>query len=81
MLLAVASLSVAIVAFIVYALERRAKEEPIIWEHAAKLSLFGGIVTAGVLFVSNADTKVVAETIAAIEVPSTQDMFVGTPSF
>jgi hypothetical protein len=81
MLLVVASLSVAIVAFIVYALERRAKEEPIIWEHAGKLSLFGGIVTAGILFVSNADTKVVAETIASIEMPSTQDMFVGTPSF
>jgi hypothetical protein len=81
MLLAVASLSVAIVAFIVYALERRAKEEPIIWEHAGKLSLFGGIVTAGILFVSNADTNVVAETIASIEMPSTQDMFVGTPSF
>jgi hypothetical protein len=81
MLLVVASLSVAIVAFIVYALERRAKEEPIIWEHAGKLSLFGGIVTAGILFVSNADTKAVAETIASIEMPSTQDMFVGTPSF
>jgi hypothetical protein len=81
MLLIVASLGVAIVAFIVYALERRAKDEPIVWEHAGKLSLFGGLVTAGIVFVTSADTKTVAETIAAIEIPSTQDMFVGTPSF
>ena len=81
MLLIVASLGVAIVAFIVYALERRAKDEPIIWEHATKLSLFGGLVTAGVIFASTADTKAIAETVASIEIPAAQDMFVGTPSF
>lgn len=81
MLLIVASLGVAIVAFIVYALERRAKDEPIIWEHAMKLSLFGGLVTSGIVFASTADTKVIADTVSAIEIPSAQDMFVGTPSF
>jgi len=81
MLLIVAALGVAIVAFIVYALERRAKDEPIVWEHAGKLSLFGGLVTAGIVFVTSADTGVITDTIASIEVPTTQDMFVGIPTF
>lgn len=81
MLLFVASIGVAIVAFIVYSLERRAKDEPIIWEHAGKISLFGALVTAGIVFVTTADPKVVADTIASVEIPTTQDMFVGTPSF
>lgn len=81
MMLIVASLGVAIVAFIVYALERRAKDEPIVWEHAGKLALFGGLVTAGVVFASNTDTTAITDTIASIEIPTTQDMFVGTPSF
>jgi hypothetical protein len=81
MLLIVAALGVAIVAFIVYALERRAKDEPIVWEHAGKLSLFGGLVTAGIVFVTSADTGVITDTIASIEVPATQDMFVGIPTF
>jgi hypothetical protein len=31
--------------------------------------------------VSTSDVKTVAETVASIDVPSAQDMFVGTPSF
>lgn len=81
MLLIVASFGVAIVAFIIYALERRAKGEPLVWEHATKLSLFGGLVTAGIVFASTADAKTVTETLSAVEVPVAQDMFVGTPSF
>lgn len=84
MMIIVASLAVALVSFIVYALERRSKKEPIVWEDAAKLSLFSGIITSGVVFASTADvstlteaSKLVTETASA----AAQDMFVGTPSF
>jgi hypothetical protein len=79
MMLVLVGVSVALVSFIVYALERRSKEEPIVWEHALKLALFGGIVSTGVVFAST--TEGVKETIAAVEIPNVQDMFVGTPAF
>jgi hypothetical protein len=79
MMLIVASIGVALVAFILYALERRGKNESIVWEDAFKLSLFGGLVTAGVVFASTAET--VQEVVGAVEVPNLQEMFVGTPTF
>jgi hypothetical protein len=79
MMIIVAALSVALVSFILYALERRAKSEPIVWEHALKLSLFGGIISAGVVFAATTDG--VKEAVASVDVPAVQEMFVGTPSF
>lgn len=76
-MIVVASLAVAIVVFILYALDRKAKGEPISWETAGKLSLFGGILTSGVVFASSVDN--VTEVVKSI-VPS-QDMFVGVPTF
>lgn len=83
MMIIVASLAVALVAFIVYALERRGKKEPIVWEDAAKLSLFSGIVTSGVVFATSSDIPEVIEGVKKVTeaVADTQDMFVGTPSF
>lgn len=78
-MIVVAALSVALVSFIVYALERRTKSEPIVWEDALKLSLFGGLVTAGVVFASTAEA--IKEVVESIDVPAVQEMFVGTPSF
>jgi hypothetical protein len=77
MMIVVASLAVSIVVFIIYALDRKAKGEPISWETAGKLSLFGGILTSGVVFAST--TENVTEVVKAV-VP-TQDMFVGVPTF
>lgn len=76
-MIVVASLAVSIVVFIIYALDRKAKGEPISWETAGKLSLFGGILTSGVVFAST--TENVTEVVKAV-VP-TQDMFVGVPTF
>jgi hypothetical protein len=75
--------AVALVSFIVYALERRSKKEPIVWEDAAKLSLFSGIVTSGVVFATTADVNAVSEvaTTVAETAAVAQDMFVGTPTF
>ena len=81
MMIVVASVAVAMVAFIIYALDRKAKSEPISWETAGKLSLFGGLLTPGVVFATTAEgvsevAKTVTETVS-----SAQDMFVGQPTF
>jgi hypothetical protein len=76
MILAIVAISVALVSFIVYALERRSKQQPIVWGDALKLSLFGGLVSTGVVFASTADVSAVVEAM-----PAVTDMFVGTPSF
>ena len=81
MMIVVTSLAVAMVTFILYALDRKAKSEPISWETAGKLSLFGGLITSGVVFATTAEgvtevAKKVAETVT-----SAQDMFVGQPTF
>ena len=79
MIIAIAAISVALVCFIVYALERRSKGEPIDWTDAGKLSLFGGIISAGVVFATTTD--VVTDAVKTMDIPSAQDMFVGKPSF
>jgi hypothetical protein len=79
MMIVIASVAVSLVAFILYALERRSKQEPIVWEDALKLSVFGGLLSAGVVFAATAET--VQEVAGAVDVPSIQEMFVGTPTF
>lgn len=79
MIIPIAAVSVALVCFIVYALERRSKSEKIDWVDAGKLSLFGGIIAAGVVFATTTD--VVTDAVKTMEIPSVQDMFVGKPSF
>jgi uncharacterized membrane protein len=79
MIIPIAAISVALVCFIVYALERRSKNEPIIWVDAGKLSIFGGIITAGVVFATTTDA--VTDVVKNMEIPTVQDMFVGKPSF
>jgi hypothetical protein len=84
MMIIVASLAVALVAFILYALDRKSKGEPIAWDTAGKLSLFGGLITSGVVFASTTDGVVEAVKTVSENVPSVstvQDMFVGNPTF
>lgn len=83
-MIVVASIAVALVAFIAYALDRKSKGEPISWETAAKLSLFGGLVTSGVVFATGSEVVSDAVKTVAENVPSmsaVQDMFVGLPTF
>lgn len=79
MLIIIASVAVALVCFIVYALERRSKSESINWIDAGKITMFGGILTACVVFATT--TEVVTDAVKNIEIPNVQDMFVGKPSF
>lgn len=79
----VASVAVAIVSFILYALERRSKQEPIAWDQAAKVTLVSGLLTSGVVFATTAEVPVVVETVKNVveSAPDVQDMFVGSPTF
>ena len=61
-MLVVAGIAVGLIAFILYALDRKAKGEPIAWDTAAKLTMFSGLVTSGVVFATTADVP--AESIA-----------------
>jgi len=82
MLILIVPLAIAIVCFIIYALDRRSKGEPIVWESALKMALFGGVLASGVVFSVGTDT--VTESVKTIveNVPlQTQDMFVGVPTF
>ena len=82
MMIVIASVAVALVSFILYALDRKSKSEPISWETAGKLSLFGGLITSGVVFATNTPetiTEVVKN--VAENVPAAQDMFIGIPTF
>lgn len=83
MMLAVVSVAVALVSFIMYALDRRSKEKPIVWPDALKLTLFSGLITSGVMFATTSEVSALTETVQAVSeaIPSTQDMFVGTPTF
>ena len=83
MMLGVISVAVALVSFILYALDRRSKEKSIVWPDALKLTLFSGLITSGVMFATTSEIPVLTETVQAVaeSVPSTQDMFVGTPTF
>jgi len=82
MMIVITSVAVALVVFILYALERRSKDKPIDWFDAGKLTLFGGLLSSGVVFATTTDVvNTVSETVSNIDVPSVQDMFVGTPTF
>lgn len=85
-MLVVISFAVALVAFILYALERKSKDEQIVWTDALKLSLFGGLVSAGIVFTTTAEPVAAAVVETITDGSSTiasvaQEMFVGTPSF
>ena len=74
----ISGVAVALVCFILYALDRRSKGEPIAWDTAGKLSLVGGLLTSGVVFATTSDIPAM---IPEIVKETTQEMFVGTPTF
>lgn len=84
MMMIIASLAVGLACFIIYALDRRSKQEPIDWAQATKITLFSGILTSGVVFASTTDipdmTESIKNTVTEIA-PAVEDMFVGMPSF
>jgi hypothetical protein len=80
MMIVVAGTAVALVCFILYALDRKSKGEPIAWDTAGKLSLFGGLLTSGIVFVTTSDIPTIVESVKE-SIPESVDMFVGKPTF
>lgn len=81
-MIVITSIAVALVVFILYALERKSKEQPIDWIDAGKLTLFGGILSSGIVFATTSDmAPAIMEAVSNVELPNVQDMFVGTPTF
>ncbi len=78
-MIVIAGVAVALVCFILYALDRKSKGEPIAWDTASKLSLFGGLLTSGIVFATTSDIPTVIETVK--ETVTETDMFVGKPTF
>lgn len=83
MMIVVISIAVALASFIMYALDCRSKEKPISWPDATKLTFFSGLLTSGVVFATTSDLPDITEAVKTVSesIPSTQDMFVGTPTF
>ena len=81
MMIVIASVAVALVAFILYALERKSKGEPISWDSALKLSLFGGLLTSGVVFSTSSDSMPDLTKVLPTSLETVQEMFVGKPTF
>ena len=79
----IASVAVALVAFIIYALDRRSKEQPIEWDQAGKVSLMSGLITSGVVFATTAEVPAVTEGVKTVTETAqiVDDMFVGTATF
>jgi hypothetical protein len=86
MVLVYIALVVALVCFILYALDRRMKSEPIEWMSASKLTLLGGLLSGGIAYTVSSP-EVVTETVTAVVnaaapvAEATQEMFVGVPAF
>ena len=73
--------AVALVCFILYALDRRMNKEKIDWLNAVKISGIGSLVSGGIAY--SVMTPELVE-VAKVVVPTAevvQEMFVGTPSF
>ena len=83
MMIIVASVAVALVAFIMYALDRRSKEQDLDWFQAGKVSLLSGLITSGVVFSTTADIPAVTEGVKTVteNAQIIDDMFVGTATF
>ena len=77
----ISGVAVALVCFILYALDRKAKSEPIAWDSATKLSLFGGLLTSGIVFATTTDVTTVVDTVKDAIPDAAHDMFVGKPTF
>lgn len=81
MMIVYVAVAVGLVCFILYVLDRKSKSEPIDWLTAIKITIFGSVLAGGVTFATA--TEKVVEVIKQLppEVPPTQDMFVGIPTF
>jgi hypothetical protein len=72
---------VALVCFILYALDRRLKGESIDWLSASKLTVLGGLLSGGIAYTISTPEVAEVVKVAVQEAPAVQEMFVGQPTF
>lgn len=74
---------VAVVAVILYAVERYTQKKPVEWTDASKIGLLSGAGAGGIVYaMGGGDNAVAAVTeMASSAGGAVQDMFVGKPSF
>jgi hypothetical protein len=73
--------AIALICFILYALDRRMNSQPIDWPTALKICGVGAVVSGGISY--SIVTPEIAE-VAKVVVPvveTAQEIFVGTPNF
>ena len=76
------AIAASLISFILYALDRRFRSEPIEWLSAAKLTMMGGLLSGGIAYTVSSPESV-TEVVKAVvpEAPAIQEMFVGVPTF
>jgi len=74
---------VAIVAVILYAVERYTQKKPVEWTDASKIGLLSGAGAGGIVYAMGGGDNAVSAVadIATSAGGAVQDMFVGKPSF
>jgi uncharacterized membrane protein YeiH len=74
---------VAIVAIILYAVERYTQKKPVEWMDASKIGLLSGAGAGGIVYAMGGGDNAVSAVadIATSAGGAVQDMFVGKPSF
>lgn len=75
------SAAIALICFILYALDCRMKGESIDWLSALKLTSVGAMLSGGIAYMSVVPEVVETVKTAAPVVEAAQEMFVGTPTF
>jgi hypothetical protein len=74
------AIAATLICFILYALDRRFRGEAIDWLSAAKITVLGGLLSGGIAFTMTPES--VAEVVVKLpEIPVSQEMFVGQPTF
>jgi len=73
--------AIALICFILYAIDRRMNKEPIEWLTAAKICGVGAVVAGGISYsVLVPEVAEVAKVVVPV-VETAQEIFVGTPNF
>jgi hypothetical protein len=77
------AVAVALICFILYALDRRFKGESIDWFAASKLTVLGGLLSGGIAYTVSSPEAVVeaVKSVVPDAPPPSQEMFVGVPTF
>jgi hypothetical protein len=75
------TIAATLICFILYALDRKFRGEPIDWMTASKLSIVGALLSGGIAYTVSSPEAVVEAVKAVAETPTVQEMFVGVPTF